>query len=41
MKAVEAASRKLVRERFLLQQDADRYIQAAKERGGSISSKTQ
>jgi hypothetical protein len=29
--AVEEASRKLVRERFLLQEDADRYIQAAKE----------
>jgi hypothetical protein len=31
VKAVEEASRKLVRDRFLLQEDADRYIQAAKE----------
>jgi hypothetical protein len=31
VKAVEEASRKLVRERFLLQEDADRYIQAAKQ----------
>jgi hypothetical protein len=30
VKAVEEASRKLVKERFLLQEDADRYIQAAK-----------
>jgi hypothetical protein len=30
VKAVEEASRTLVRERFLLQEDADRYIQAAK-----------
>jgi hypothetical protein len=30
VKAVEDAARKLVRERFLLQEDADRYIQAAK-----------
>src|SRR4029077_1567226 len=30
VKAVEEASRRLVRERFLLQEDADRYIQAAK-----------
>ncbi len=29
VKAVEAAARKLVRERFLLREDADRYIQAA------------
>ena len=29
VKAVEAASRKLVSERFLLQEDADRYIKAA------------
>jgi hypothetical protein len=29
VKAVEAASRKLVQERFLLQEDADRYIKAA------------
>jgi hypothetical protein len=31
VKAVEEATRKLVRERFLLQEDADRYIQAARE----------
>jgi hypothetical protein len=31
VKAVEEASRKLVKERFLLQEDADRYIQAAKD----------
>jgi hypothetical protein len=30
VRAVEGASRRLVRERFLLQDDADRYIQAAK-----------
>ena len=30
VKAVEEAARKLVRERFLLQEDADRYIQAAR-----------
>jgi hypothetical protein len=30
VRAVEAAARKLVGERFLLQEDADRYIQAAK-----------
>ena len=30
VKAVEAAARKLVAERFLLQEDADRYIQAAR-----------
>jgi alpha/beta hydrolase family protein len=39
VKAVAEASRKLVRERFLLQEDADRYIQAAS--GIVISSKTQ
>ena len=31
VKAVEAAARKLVGERFLLQEDAERYIRAAKE----------
>jgi hypothetical protein len=31
VKAVEEATRKLVRERFLLQEDAARYIQAAKQ----------
>jgi hypothetical protein len=31
-RAVEEAARKLVRERFLLQEDADRYIQAGRER---------
>src|SRR5207237_3297057 len=30
VKAVEAAARKLVRERFLLQEDAERYIEAAR-----------
>ena len=39
VRAVEEASRKLVRERFLLQEDADRYIKAARER--VILSKTQ
>jgi hypothetical protein len=39
VKAVEEASRKLVRERFLLQEDADRYIQAAK--ASTVTSKTQ
>ena len=29
MKAVEEAARQLVRERFLLQEDANRYIKAA------------
>jgi hypothetical protein len=41
VKAVEEASRKLVRERFLLPQDAERYIQAARERGSSTAPKTQ
>jgi hypothetical protein len=41
VKAVEEASRKLVRQRFLLQQDADRYIQAAREYGASGSTKTE
>jgi hypothetical protein len=40
VKAVSDASRKLVQERFLLQEDADRYIQAAKDRALSPS-KTQ
>ena len=31
VKAVEAAARKLVQQRFLLQEDADRYIQAARQ----------
>jgi hypothetical protein len=31
VKAVEDATRKLMRDRFLLQEDADRYLQAAKE----------
>jgi hypothetical protein len=31
VKAVEAATRKLVQQRFLLQEDADRYIQAARQ----------
>jgi hypothetical protein len=31
VKAVEAAARALVGERFLLQEDADRYIKAARE----------
>jgi hypothetical protein len=31
VKAVEEASRKLVSERFLLQEDADRYVQAARD----------
>ena len=31
VKAVEDATKKLVRERFLLQEDADRYIKAAAE----------
>ena len=39
VKAVAEASRKLVKERFLLQEDADRYIQAANT--SAISSKTQ
>ena len=39
VKAVEAAARKLVGERFLLQEDADRYIQAARE--SEPSSRTQ
>jgi hypothetical protein len=30
-KAVETAARKLVQQRFLLQEDADRYIQAARQ----------
>jgi hypothetical protein len=30
VKAVEEASKKLVKDRLLLQEDADRYIQAAK-----------
>ena len=33
------ASRKLVSERFLLQEDADRYIQAANERTIASNSK--
>jgi alpha/beta hydrolase family protein len=32
VKAVEQAAQKLVQERFLLQEDADQYVQAAKER---------
>jgi hypothetical protein len=32
VRAVEQASKKLVQERFLLQEDADRYVQAARER---------
>ena len=35
VRAVEEATRRLVKERFLLQEDADRYIQAA--RGGEAS----
>jgi hypothetical protein len=31
VKAVEAATRKLVQQRFLLQEDADRYVQAARQ----------
>ena len=34
--AVTEASRKLVSARFLLQEDADRYIQAAKSRASTI-----
>src|SRR5436309_646467 len=34
VKAVEAATRALVAERFLLQEDADRYVTAAREGGG-------
>ena len=37
--AVTEASRKLVKERFLLQEDADRYIQAARERTSASGSK--
>ena len=33
VKAVDAATRKLVQERFLLQEDADRYIRDAKASG--------
>lgn len=36
--AVTDASRKLVSARFLLQEDADRYIQAAKERARTLTS---
>ena len=31
MKAVDEAARQLVKERFLLQEDADRYVQAARD----------
>ena len=34
VKAVEAAARELVTERFLLQEDADQYVQAAREGAG-------
>ena len=37
--AVTEASRKLVKERFLLQEDADRYIQAARERTSASGSR--
>ena len=36
VKAVEEATRALVSERFLLQEDAERYVQAARESGGSF-----
>jgi hypothetical protein len=36
VKAVEAATRALVIERFLLQEDADRYIQAARDGAGLL-----
>jgi hypothetical protein len=31
VRAVDDAARRLVKERFLLQEDADRYVQAARE----------
>jgi hypothetical protein len=34
VRAVEEATRRLVKERFLLQEDADRYVQAAREADG-------
>lgn len=40
VKAVEAAARALVSERFLLQEDADRYIQAARGGAGAVSTES-
>jgi hypothetical protein len=39
VKAVEDATRKLVKERFLLQEDADRYIQAAAQSSAASGSR--
>jgi hypothetical protein len=41
VKAVEAATRALVTERFLLQEDADRYVQAAREGAGALQIESQ
>jgi hypothetical protein len=40
MRAVEEAARRLVKERFLLQEDADRYVKAARENVGLFAATT-
>lgn len=40
IRAVEEAARRLVKARFLLQEDAERYIQAARESGASSQTET-